>query len=287
MAEYIAGFKTEQDVRLTLEAMEKKWWKWLSWKKPLEFNWWKNLSWNYSNLSISYEYSFWWSNYPKEDTINFRDAIRELWGESVSNPSTPSSGYATFDDVLKSHGKKFSATIDWEYVSWVIDVWLNDNVTFYFNSSKAWWRTSTMEWYSKWWSIWKWNLPNDTLIESLIPDVPVTAKLLDDAVERLTTVDHTDPTTGIKSPEPAVIRLGTATSTLYGDWPSTRIDKQSIQWLDPSQVFIDGAVADAPKKTLPWFNSPTPYRIGTWPIVYPEWTAIKNKWRYDAMLDLI
>lgn len=45
-----------------------------------------------------------------------------------------------------------------------------------------------------------------------------------DVVAKLKTVNHTNPSTGYKIPEPADLRLRTATGDSGGHWASTRVD---------------------------------------------------------------
>jgi len=85
MAEYIVGFESEQDVRLTLAAMEKKWWKWMWQQLPTQWNGWVRRIWDYTNFSLCFNDNFgqWCRGKNKADWetfINFKDAIKELTG---------------------------------------------------------------------------------------------------------------------------------------------------------------------------------------------------------------
>lgn len=339
MCRYITGFTTEQDVRLTLEAMEKKWWTWLSWEKPTGWDGWRVNSGNYGNFSLSYEDSFWWSVPPKEDTIDFRDAIRELTGSASVQPVTELPEYFTipcnsnnkknplWEKYIDWLNKKYNVTNEWDSDSWFygyhkngdtynhsyemdweleitlekwdsivnptnvsslpeyfyierdlndprwmkfID-WINDtywtsfiweSYLYYGWDGYKWQRSCwndvskfdhnpTLLTLDQWETITQWvslnlqetvsNLP-EYATESTVWHGDVSSKLtskqLEEAIAELTTVDHTDPITGIKSPEPADLRLRTAAGASSGHWFSARVDGTS----DPLRMAHDAAM---------------------------------------------
>lgn len=351
MSRYITGFQTEQDVRLTLEAMEKKWWKWVGWQKPTEWDWWRHRSGDYGHLVLNYNDNFWQSPLDfDEDNINFREAIDELTGSASVQPVTELPEYFTIrctsnnkknplwkkyidwlnekydDDNMWNidgwfygnhrNGDRYNHPheMDWEkeitleewdsivnsiavsslpeyfyierdpndprwmkFIDWINDTYWTSFIwgtySYYGWDGYKWCKSC---WYNvsqfehnptritldEWEAITQWvslNLQETTKYEELVDtykqisslpeyatestvwhsDVSskLTSKQLEEALTKLTTVDHTDPSTGIKSPEPADLRLRTAAGASSGNWPSTRIDGN-----DPLRMAHDAAM---------------------------------------------
>lgn len=71
-----------------------------------------------------------------------------------------------------------------------------------------------------------------------IPTAPVTASSLEEAVAKLRTVDHTDPSTGIKTPGLADLRLTAAPDRSTGNWHSTRVDGEDPLRMTAYQTLV-------------------------------------------------
>lgn len=340
MDRYITGFQTEQDVRLTLEAMEKKWWKWVGWQKPTEWDWWRHRSGDYGHLVLNYNDNFWQSPLDFDrDNINFREAIDELTGSASVHPVTELPEYFTIpcNDNNKKNplwekyidwlNEKYDAmnrwdADDWFYghhrngdtynhsyeMDWELEITLEkwDSIVYptavsplpeYFYIKRdlndpRWmkfidWINGTYWTYFIWeiclyygWDGYKWQKScwddvskfdhNPTLLtldqwetmtqwvslnrQETVSSLPehdtestvwhgdvsskLTSKQLEGAVAKLKTVDHTDPTNGLKSPEPVDLRLRTATGASPANWFSTKVDGTS----DPLRMAYDAAM---------------------------------------------
>lgn len=117
----ITGFKTVQDIKDTLDAMDKKWWIWCTGRKPHEET--SILQWRTQQTYIHYcdRFSWWDSRWEvdrfsnNDEIIDFKDAIKEMLNWKKQKEIKPVLTYETI--IRRSDWIKFyKDTIDWETI---------------------------------------------------------------------------------------------------------------------------------------------------------------------------
>lgn len=137
MDKYIIGFKTEQDVRLTLAEMEKQWLKWMWNQLPTQWNWWVRSNWDYNNFSLSYKDGFgqWqrWLNII--DGIKFIDFKEVISKKPVNANANYISWFRTEQDVERTLA--VMEQIGWKWLNGILPTkW--DGWKDFFRWSKGW-----------------------------------------------------------------------------------------------------------------------------------------------------
>lgn len=117
----ITGFKTVQDIKDTLDAMDRKWWIWCTGRKPQEETW--ILQWKTQQTYIHYCDKFsWWDSRREVDKfsnndeiINFKDAIKEMLNWKKQKEIKLVLTYETI--IRRSDWVEFKKdTIDWKTI---------------------------------------------------------------------------------------------------------------------------------------------------------------------------